>query len=68
MALRPAPAAMFDDAPRNLLPAHARGMTTVWLKDAPAGWAHAAQSPLPRAAHIHYETDKLADFLHSLRI
>lgn len=62
----PGSSAMFDDARRNLLPAHERGMTTVWLRNAPAGWA--AQSPLPREAHIHYETDSLSDFLHSLRI
>lgn len=62
----PGRSAMFDDAPRNLLPAHERGMTTVWLRNAPAGWA--AEKQLPRAAHIHYETDSLADFLAGLRI
>ena len=34
----PRKAAMFDDIARNLVPARALGMTTVWLKtDAPWG-------------------------------
>ncbi|RZI75575.1 MAG: pyrimidine 5'-nucleotidase [Rubrivivax sp.] len=60
-------AAMFDDLPRNLGPARALGMTTVWLKtDAP--WAK--QGPLAQAApgDIDHETENLTQFLHNIRI
>jgi len=55
----PARAAMFDDAARNLLPAHALGMTTVWLRP-PGG---AAGAP-----HIHHETQDLGEFLHVIEV
>ncbi|HEY2010420.1 MAG TPA: pyrimidine 5'-nucleotidase [Rhizomicrobium sp.] len=60
-------AAMFDDIARNLVPARAMGMTTVWLKtDAP--WGH--QGPLMDVAQgdIDHETDNLTEFLNSIRI
>ena len=60
-------AAMFDDIARNLVPARAAGMTTVWLKtDAPWG----KQGPLMDVApgDIDHETDDLAGFLNSIRI
>jgi putative hydrolase of the HAD superfamily len=62
-----ATAAMFDDIPRNLVPARAMGMTTVWLKtDAPWG----KHSPLMDVADsdIDHRTDNLAEFLHTIRI
>jgi putative hydrolase of the HAD superfamily len=62
-----AQAAMFDDIARNLVPARAMGMTTVWLKtDSPWG----KHGPLMDVAHgdIDHETDNLTQFLHSLRI
>ena len=60
-------AAMFDDIARNLVPARAAGMTTVWLKtDAPWG----KQGPLMDVApgDIDHQTDDLAGFLNSIRI
>lgn len=66
-AFDPARAAMFDDLARNLSPARALGMTTVWLKtDAP--WNN--HGPLIEAApsDIDHETDNLSQFLHSIRI
>jgi putative hydrolase of the HAD superfamily len=60
-------AAMFDDIPRNLVPARAMGMTTIWLKnDAPWG----KQGPLMdvAAGDIDHQTDNLTQFLHSIRI
>jgi len=60
-------AAMFDDIARNLVPARAAGMTTVWLKtDAPWG----KQGPLMDVApgDIDHETDDLPAFLNSIRI
>jgi putative hydrolase of the HAD superfamily len=57
---------MFEDIARNLVPAHALGLTTVWLKN---GSAWSKQGPLYPVAspHIHYEIDDL-QFLHSIRI
>jgi putative hydrolase of the HAD superfamily len=62
-----AQAAMFDDIARNLSPARALGMTTVWLKtDSPWG----KQGPMMDVADgdIDHETDNLTQFLHSIRI
>jgi putative hydrolase of the HAD superfamily len=64
----PRAAAMFDDLPQNLRPAHALGMTTVLVACAPTdhpehqamqGW-----SGLPD--HIHHRTEALAPFLASV--
>ena len=51
-------AAMFEDTEKNLAPAHARGMTTVWL------------APDRREApdHVHHRTGDLCAFLQSIRI
>jgi len=60
-------AAMFDDIARNLVPARALGMTTVWLKtDAPWG----RHGPLMDVApgDIEHETDNLTQFLNTIRI
>jgi putative hydrolase of the HAD superfamily len=60
-------AAMFDDIARNLVPARALGMTTVWLKtDSPWG----KHGPLMDVAEgdIDHETDNLTRFLNSIRI
>jgi len=62
-----ASAAMFDDIARNLVPARAMGMTTVWLKtDSPWG----KHGPLMDVAQgdIDHETDNLTQFLNSIRI
>ena len=64
-----ATAAMFEDLPQNLGPAHARGMMTVLvhshMDDHPVyaeirGWGDAPP------AHIHHRTDDLAGFLAGL--
>jgi len=65
--LDPAQSAMFDDIARNLVPARAMGMTTIWLKtDAPWG----KQGPMMDVAEadIDHQTDNLAHFLHTIRI
>jgi putative hydrolase of the HAD superfamily len=65
--LAPREAALFDDIARNLVPARAMGMTTVWLKtDAPWG----KHGPLMDVADgdISHQTEDLAQFLHSIRI
>ena len=64
-AITPADAAMFEDMPHNLEPAHALGMTTV-LVHSPAH-EHPVQqkirswSALPE--HVHHLTENLAQFL-----
>jgi len=61
----PAEAALFDDSVRNLVPAHALGMTTVWFNNG-GGQSHWRIDG--QTAHIDYETDDLVRFLQSLRI
>jgi putative hydrolase of the HAD superfamily len=67
-AVDPARAAMFEDMARNLVPAHELGMTTVWLRNDSAWSKQGPDIPVPQGAHIHYQIDQLADFLHSIRI
>ena len=63
----PARAAMFEDLARNLVPARAMGMTTVWLKtDAP--WGNHGPLLDVKPGDIDHETENLADFLNSVRI
>lgn len=60
-AIEPTTAVMLDDMPRNLLPAHRLGMTTVLVQD---GDVFAAlDQPEGMAEAIHHSTDNLADFL-----
>lgn len=64
--LKPQEAAMFDDIARNLVPARAMGMTTVWLKtDAPWG----KHGPLMDVSEgdISHQTENLTQFLQSIR-
>lgn len=61
----PQRAALFDDSVRNLVPARARGMTTVWFNNG-GGQSHWRVED--QGLHIDHETDDLAAFLHSIRI
>lgn len=61
-------AAMFEDLARNLVPAHALGMTTVWLKNGSEWSKQGPEHPIAEPGHIHYEIEDLASFLHSIRI
>jgi len=54
----PAAAAMVEDIARNLVPAAALGMTTIWVKGGPH-----ADGAEPGADHIHHVCDDLAAFL-----
>jgi putative hydrolase of the HAD superfamily len=58
-------AALFDDSARNLVPARARGMTTVWFNNG-GGQSHWRVDD--QALHIDHETDDLPAFLQSIRI
>ncbi len=54
-------AAMFEDLARNLAPAGAAGMTTVWVREAGhSPWTEDAGEDL---SHIQYVTDDLAGWL-----
>lgn len=58
--VRPHSSVMVEDLPRNLLPAHALGMTTVLVRsDSP--WAHEGAD----GDHIHHVTDDLVAWLES---
>lgn len=60
-AIEPESAVMVDDMPRNLVPAHALGMTTVLVQD---GDVFAAlDDAAAMAESIHHSTDNLAEFL-----
>lgn len=63
--LEPRRAALFDDSARNLVPARALGMTTIWFNNG-QGQSHWTIDNAER--HIDYQTDNLASFLHSIRI
>jgi len=59
-------AALFDDSMRNLAPARAMGMKTVWFNHG-LGLSSHFKLDAPEL-HIDYETDNLAAFLNSVRI
>jgi len=64
----PQNAAMFEDIARNLMPAYALGMTTIWLNNGSA-WSHEGpEFPVVARRHIHHEIDDLAEFLHAIRL
>jgi putative hydrolase of the HAD superfamily len=58
-------AALFDDSARNLVPARALGMTTIWFNNG-LGQSHWKIEDADR--HIDHETGDLVSFLHSIRI
>ncbi len=61
-------AAMFEDLKRNLVPAAALGMTTVWIANE-AGWSHGdAGVPADIDDHVHHVAGALSDFLHDIEI
>jgi len=59
--------AMFEDAARNLVPAHTLGMTTVWLKNGSPWSRQGPEHPRADARHIHHQTEDLAAFLGGIR-
>jgi putative hydrolase of the HAD superfamily len=66
--IEPSQAAMFEDAARNLVPAHALGMTTVWLRNGSEWSKQGPAFPVASGEHIDHEIDDLAQFLHEIRI
>ena len=59
----PSSAALFDDSARNLAPARALGMTTIWFNNG-LGQTYWKSDD----ADIDHETGDLVSFLHSVRI
>jgi len=64
----PRSAAMFEDLARNLVPAHALGMTTVWLDNGSVWSRQGPEFPVAGTAHIDYETKDLAGFLQGILV
>lgn len=64
----PGAAAMFDDIARNLVPARALGMTTIWLKSHSEFASQGPEFPVASAGQVDHEIDDLAAFLHTIRI
>ena len=64
----PERAAMFEDLARNLVPARALGMTTVWLDNGSVWSRQGPEFPVAGNAHIDYETKDLAGFLQGILV
>lgn len=60
-AVEPSRAVMVEDIARNLAPAHARGMTTVWIRS-DHHWSGGSETD----PHIHHVIDDLADWLTAI--
>jgi putative hydrolase of the HAD superfamily len=60
-AIAPKRAAMFEDIPRNLLPAAEAGMTTVWVRE--DGHAHWPVTAGEEFGYVDHITDDLAGWL-----
>lgn len=58
----PDKAAMVEDIARNLAPAAALGMTTVWVRSE-ADWSRPDSGGVGHGDHIHHVTDDLVDWL-----
>ena len=61
-------AAMFEDVARNLVPARALGMTTVWINNGSVWSKQGPEHPVAEPHHIDYETTDLSAFLSTIRI
>ena len=61
LAIDPKRAAMFEDIARNLAPAAAAGMTTIWLSGSPA-WASEGAG----GDHIHHVAEDLPTWLEAV--
>ncbi len=66
--INPTSAAMFEDMACNLAPAHALGMTTVWINNGSPWSQQGPQYPVVARRHIHHAIDDLGDFLQTIRL
>jgi len=67
-SIAPQRAAMFEDVARNLVPARALGMTTVWINNGSVWSKQGPEHPVAEPHHIDYETTDLSRFLSTIRI
>jgi putative hydrolase of the HAD superfamily len=68
IGIDPTTAVLFEDMAVNLAPAHALGMTTVWLSN---GSVWSDQGPGDASGttdHIHHTIDDLGNFLQTIRV
>ena len=66
--ITPRRAAMFEDVARNLVPAHALGMTTVWINNGSVWSKQGPEHPKAEPRHIDHEITDLSAFLSTIRI
>ncbi len=66
--ITPSGAAMFEDLTRNLVPAHALGMTTVWIDNGSEWSKQGPEHPLVERRHIDHATHDLGAFLQGIRL
>ena len=59
--------AIFDDIPRNLVPAHQLGCTTVWLSNDSIWSKQGPENPADWRRHVDHETSDLCGFLENIR-
>lgn len=63
--ITPQRAIMFEDVDKNLAPAAARGMTTVWVRNR-VHWSATERGPSDDTSHCHHVTENLGTWLASL--
>jgi putative hydrolase of the HAD superfamily len=68
MKASPQRTAFFDDIPRNLVPAHALGCTTVWVRNDLLWSKEGPAVPEFRPEQIDHETADLRGFLEEIRV
>ena len=64
----PSQTALFDDLARNLVPAHALGCTTVWVRNNSPWSRQGPEQPEVRRENIDYETTDLCGFIEEIRV
>ncbi|HEX3432137.1 MAG TPA: pyrimidine 5'-nucleotidase [Rhizomicrobium sp.] len=64
----PSRTAVFDDIPRNLVPAHELGCTTVLVGNDELWSKQGPEQPDVRPEHVHYEARDLCGFLEDIRV
>ena len=64
----PSQTAYFDDIPRNLVPAHALGCTTVLVRNDSEWSQHGPGEPVAGPNDIDYQTADLCSFLEEIRL
>lgn len=66
-AIDPARACMVEDIARNLVPAHALGMATVWVSSE-SEWSHPDRSAIGTGSHIDVVVEDLVGWLETVAL